>query len=59
MIVILFLLTLAFGASASVAGLATFYSIRARDIDAGIVGVIVTGGLAIAAVCAGSILVTL
>ncbi len=59
MIVILFLLTLAFGASASVAGWATVASIRARDIDAGIVGVIVTGGLAIAAVCSGSIMVTL
>lgn len=59
MIAILFLLTLAFGASASVAGWATVASIRARDIDAGIVGIIVTSGLAIAAVCAGSILVAL
>lgn len=56
---LVFCVAASFGISATVVGLATFHTLRARDIDAGIVGIIVTSGLAIAALCAGSILITL
>ncbi len=52
-------LTVSFSLSAGVVGVATYHTLKARDIDAGIVGIVATAGMVGCAVAALSILVTL